>query len=158
MTDNIETAPDLAAVMARLEAAEARAEAAEKAAAEAKADAAKVGTTTEPAKKKAPKSTGINTHKANQRGYADGMLIEAGEFVPADVPVSAEWMEPVSKKQAAQDRGIEEALSADDADVDVEALKGDALTAYAASLHINRGEQTDKQLRASVTAKRANTA
>lgn len=45
------------------------------------------------------KLTGANTHVATDRGYAD-TIIEAGEMVPAGIPVSKEWMEPVGKDGA----------------------------------------------------------
>lgn len=45
------------------------------------------------------KLTGANTHVATARGYAD-TIIEAGEMVPAGIPVSTEWMEPTGKNAA----------------------------------------------------------
>jgi hypothetical protein len=47
------------------------------------------------------KKTGSDTHRATQRGYAvdqktgAGVLVEEGELVPAGIPVSENWMEPV---------------------------------------------------------------
>lgn len=102
--------------------------------------------------------TTATSHRATQRGYAGGDIIEPGDLVPAGTPVSEAWMEPLSRKQGDLARALDEALSPDDADVNVEELSGDALTAYAASLHINRGTLNDKNLRAAVTAKRADTA
>lgn len=45
------------------------------------------------------------SHRATERGYAGGELIEPGEFVPADVPIGS-WMEgaesaPASVKRSA---------------------------------------------------------
>ena len=102
--------------------------------------------------------TKTNSHRAIERGYAGGDLVEPGELVPAGIPVSDEWMESVNKKEADLIRATQEALSPNEADVDLNALKGDALTAHAAGLHINRGDLSDKDLRAAVAAKRADTA
>jgi hypothetical protein len=102
--------------------------------------------------------TSASSHRATQRGYAGGDIIEPGDLVPAGTPVSTEWMEPLSKKEGALARAMDEALSPNDADVNVEELSGDALTAYAAGLSINRAKLNDKDLRAAVTAKRADTA
>jgi hypothetical protein len=50
------------------------------------------------------KRTGVNTHRATRRGYADGVLIEEGEASPAGMPIGS-WMEegeprpPVDQKQ-----------------------------------------------------------
>jgi hypothetical protein len=47
--------------------------------------------------------TGAGTHRATQRGYAidpethAGVLVDEGEPVPANIPVSKEWMEAVKK-------------------------------------------------------------
>lgn len=103
------------------------------------------------------KLTTANSHRATERGYATD-IIEPGEMVPAGIPVSTEWMEPVNKKEAEMTRALDEALDPSDADVNVEELSGDALTGYAAGLSINRGKLSDKDLRAAVTAKRADTA
>lgn len=149
--DQAKTAPDQSALIAELMA---RVEAAEKVAAEAKAASGKG----EPKPKKAPPLTKANQYKATARGHALGELIEEGQLVPAGVPVSDLWMEKVDKKEAAVTRGLEEALDQNDADVNLSELKGDALTAYAAGLHINRGDMSDKDLRAVIAAKRADTA
>jgi len=104
------------------------------------------------------KLTKANSHRATERGYAGGEIIEPGDLVPAGTPISDLWMEPLSKKEGEVARAMDEALSPNDADVNVEDLSGDALTGYAASLSINRGKLNDKDLRAAVTAKRADTA
>lgn len=104
------------------------------------------------------KLTTTNSHRATERGYDGVEIVEAGEMVTAGIPVSAEWMEPVNKREAELTRALDEALDPNDADVNVEELSGDALTGYAAGLSINRGKLNDKDLRAAVTAKRADTA
>lgn len=98
--------------------------------------------------------TGPNTHRATQRGYADGQLIEPGQFVPAGVAVSDEWMESLTKREAKLQRATDQALDPHPEDVDVSKLKGDALTGYAASLNINRDKLSDADLRKAVAAKR----
>jgi hypothetical protein len=51
-----------------------------------------------------PEITGENTHRATQRGYAAGFVVEEGQAVPAGVTVGS-WMEkgkphpPVDLKQ-----------------------------------------------------------
>jgi hypothetical protein len=98
--------------------------------------------------------TGNQTHRATERGYAKGELIEPGQFVPAGVAVSEKWMESLTPREANLQRATEEALDPQPGDVDVDALKGAALTAYAATLSINREGLSDADLRAAVRAKR----
>lgn len=43
--------------------------------------------------------TRAGSHRATARGYAAGELIEEGQSVPADIPVSIEWMEPAKGSQ-----------------------------------------------------------
>lgn len=44
-----------------------------------------------------PELTGHRTHRATQRGHAGaGGLVEQGETVPAGIPVSETWMEPIA--------------------------------------------------------------
>ena len=81
--------------------------------------------------------TGAHTHRATERGYADGQLIEEGEFVPAGVPVSENWMDKVSKKDAALLAASEEAIDPKPKDVDLTALTVAALQAMAAERGIN---------------------
>lgn len=53
--------------------------------------------------------TGLNTHRATQRGYAiepkthAGSLIEPGDYVPPDQPVSQIWMVESDKYEAPVD-------------------------------------------------------
>lgn len=49
---------------------------------------------------KAEKTT-ENSHRATQRGYAGGLIIERGEFVPLDVTLSDVWLIPASQYRAA---------------------------------------------------------
>lgn len=44
-----------------------------------------------------------NSHRATQRGYADGRIIERGEFVPAGITTSDVWMVSASKFRASDD-------------------------------------------------------
>ena len=52
------------------------------------------------ATKAEPKKTGEATHRATERGYAGGAIIEPGEPVPAGIPVSIHWMAPAGSKPA----------------------------------------------------------
>jgi hypothetical protein len=48
--------------------------------------------------------TGAGTHRATQRGYAAGQLIEEGDAVPEGIAVSEVWMEKVK----GSDKGMAE--------------------------------------------------
>lgn len=96
------------------------------------------------------KRTGSDTHVATQRGYAinsqgAGELVEPNEMVPADVPVSEEWMRPVKKSEAALLGAAEEATALKPKDVDLTKLDEPALQAMAAERGINV-EQAGKKL------------
>jgi hypothetical protein len=41
--------------------------------------------------------TNDGSHKAIRRGYAAGMIIEPGDVVPANTPVSNIWMIPANE-------------------------------------------------------------
>ena len=75
------------------------------------------------------KLTGANTHVATERGYAD-TIIEPGEMVPADIPVSKEWMKPTGK-DAALLAATQAALDPSPDDVDLGKLSKQALEAMA---------------------------
>lgn len=87
--------------------------------------------------------TGDNTHRATMRGYAipigtsAGQLVEEGEIVPANVPVSDEWMEKLDKKDGKLQAAVEEAQQDHPTDVDLTALSKSALEAMAAERGIN---------------------
>jgi hypothetical protein len=89
------------------------------------------------------KKTGSDTHRATQRGYAvdpishAGALIEPGELVPANIPVSDEWMEPVKKGDRALAGALEEGADPHKKDVDLTKLDKAALQALAAERGIN---------------------
>lgn len=89
------------------------------------------------------KKTGSETHRATERGYAvdpntgAGVLVEPGEMVPADQPVSENWMEPVKKSEQKLAGAIEEALDPLKKDVDLTKLDKAALQAMAAERGIN---------------------
>lgn len=89
------------------------------------------------------KKTGADTHRATQRGYATdpttgaGVLVEAGDMVPADIPVSDEWMEPVKKADRALEGAIAEGQDPLPKDVDLTQLSKSALEALAAERGIN---------------------
>lgn len=101
--------------------------------------------------------TGPNTHRATERGYAvsalGGVLVEPGEVVPEGVPVSENWMERVDGKQDRElARAVAEAQAPIQDDIDLEQIKGDALTAMAAEKGINRGKLGDDKLRDAIRA------
>jgi len=54
------------------------------------------------------KKTGVNSHRATQRGYAfdakskSGLLVEEGDFVPAGQVVSDAWMEEAEDEKPAR--------------------------------------------------------
>lgn len=83
------------------------------------------------------KETGSNSHIATQRGYAAGQLIEEGEFVPAGVTVSDEWMDAVSAKEAKRHKAALETSDATPGDVDLTQLTVSALQAMAAERGAN---------------------
>lgn len=88
------------------------------------------------------KKTGSDTHRATQRGYAvdqksgAGILVEEGELVPAGIPVSENWMEPVKGSKALAG-ALEEGLDPHPKDVDLTQLSKPALEAMAAERGIN---------------------
>ena len=75
--------------------------------------------------------TGSNTHRANQPGYASGVLLQSGDFVPAGIPVSDNWMDEVDGSSKLQ-RAVNEALDPQPGDVDLNQLSKAALEARAA--------------------------
>jgi hypothetical protein len=105
-------------------------------------------------KTRTPKS---GTFRATERGYRKGVIVEPGETFEA-TGFTGSWAEHLTKADARQARATEQALDPHPDDVNLTELKGDALTAYAATLNINRDGLNDKDLRAAVTAKRANDA
>jgi hypothetical protein len=96
------------------------------------------------------KETGINTHRATERGYAGGELIEPNDFVPAGYPVG-DWMESVdgSAKLA---RAVDEALDPLPDDVDLTQLSKPALEAMAAERGINVGTLSKTDLITAIKA------
>lgn len=95
----------------------------------------------------------MGTYRATERGYINGQLIEPGQTFTAD-SFDGKWAESLDKREARLARAAEQALDPHPDDVNISALKGDALTAYAATLNINRDGLSDKDLRAAVAAKR----
>lgn len=89
--------------------------------------------------------TGADTHRATQRGYAIdpntgvGALIEEGQLVPPNQPVSEVWMEPVKKGERALAGALEEALDPLPKDVDYTQMTVAALQAVAAGFGISPG-------------------
>lgn len=107
------------------------------------------------AKEKA-KRTGPNTHVATARGYAinsagAGQLVDPEEMVPADVPVSEEWMKPAGKDARLLD-AVQEGLSPIKRDVDLTQLTTPALQAMAAERGINVEKLDKKDLIAAIKA------
>lgn len=82
------------------------------------------------------KKTTATSHRATERGYAAGELVEAGDLVPAGTPVGS-WMEPIAKAEQATARAVEEAQDPHNRDVDLTALSKPALEAMAAERGIN---------------------
>jgi hypothetical protein len=101
--------------------------------------------------KKAPPLTKAGEFRATERGYAGNALVEPLEPVPPGVPVGS-WMERVDGKAAEIARAVEEALDPQPDDIDLEKVKGDALTAHALTFGINRGSLSDAKLRDAVRA------
>lgn len=105
------------------------------------------------------KKTGDNTHRATQRGYAidptsnAGVLVEEGEIVPADQPVSEIWMEPIKKADAKLAAAMEEALDPTPKDVDLTQVGMPGLKAMAAERHINPKGLSEAQLIDAIKAK-----
>lgn len=138
MTDN---ATDLSAVMARLDALE--------------RENAALRAGNEPAKPKpAPKKTGSDTHRATARGHALGELIEPGEMVPAGVPISENWMEPVKKGDRALAGAMQEAQADHPGDADLTQVGLPGLKAMAAERGINPKGLSEDDLIAAIKAER----
>lgn len=97
------------------------------------------------------KQTGVNTHRATERGYAAGELIEPGRIVPAGVPVSKNWMEPL-RGEGRLARAMEEAQDPQPDDVDLTQLAKSALQALAADHGINVGGLSKEDLIAAIKA------
>lgn len=105
------------------------------------------------------KKTGANTHRATQRGYAvdptslAGVLVEPGEPVPAGIPVSTEWMEPVKRGDRALAGAMDEALDQTPKDVDLTQVGMAGLKAMAAERHINPKGLSEDELILAIKAK-----
>lgn len=95
--------------------------------------------------------TGSNTHRATERGYAFGQLIEPGGFLPANVPVSENWMEQADEKPALA-KAIEEAMDPQQGDIDLTQLSKAALEAMAADHGINPGSLSKADLITAIKA------
>jgi hypothetical protein len=109
--------------------------------------------------------TKANSHRATARGYAvpddsggAGVLIEAGEIVPADVPVSDEWMAKIKKGDQALEDAVAEAQQPLKDDPDLTQLSRPALEALATEAGVTsvRGLSKD-DLIAAISAQRDNT-
>lgn len=148
-------APDQSELIAALTA---RVEAAEKAAAEAKevaiAKAANPSAEHEADKPKAKRHalTKANSHRATRRGYVKGVLIEENAVVPADVPVSDEWMVP--NKGAKLARAIDEAQDPSPKDVDYTQVGMPGLKVIAAMKGINPEGLSEDDLITAIKAER----
>jgi hypothetical protein len=104
------------------------------------------------------KKTGSETHRATQRGYAvdpktnAGVLVEEGEMVPANIPVSENWMEPVKKSERALAGAIDEANDPHPKDADLTQVGMAGLQAMAAERGINSQGLSKKDLIAAIKA------
>jgi hypothetical protein len=97
-----------------------------------------------------PNLTGSNTHRATERGYVGGLLIEPDGLVPAGFPVGS-WMERVDGKPELA-RAIEEALDPQPGDVDLTKLSKAALEAMAVDHGINAGGLSKEDLITAIKA------
>lgn len=95
--------------------------------------------------------TEAGSHRATERGYANGELIEPGKLVPPGIAVSTEWMEPVNGS-AKLARAVEEAQDPKPGDVDLNQLSKAALEAKAAEHGINPGGLSKADLITAITA------
>lgn len=108
--------------------------------------------------------TGANTHRAIARGYAvpdgadgAGALVEAGEIVPANVPVG-EWMEKLPKSKAAREDAVAEAQQPLKDDPDLTTASKPALEALAIEAGVTNVKGLSKDdLIAAIKAERDNT-
>jgi hypothetical protein len=109
---------------------------------------------------KAAAKTGHDTHRATMRGYAiasgsaAGQIVEEGEIVPANVPVSEEWMEKLDKKEAKLTAAVNEAQDENPKDTDLTALSKPALEAMAAERGINVSGLSKADLITAIKAER----
>lgn len=97
--------------------------------------------------------TGVNTHRATQRGYAKGMLIEPEDFVPDGVTISDAWMEEV-EGSAKRARAVREAQADHPGDPNLEALSKAALEAMAAERGVNTAGLSKDDLIVAIRAER----
>lgn len=97
------------------------------------------------------KTTEAGSHRATERGYAGGELIEAGRLVPAGVPVGS-WMAPVKKGTEALQRAVDEAQDKRNDDVDLTAVGLPGLRAMAAERGINVKGLSEKDLITAIKA------
>lgn len=99
--------------------------------------------------------TGAHTHKAIERGYAKGQLVEIGEFVPEGVTVSDVWMEKLSKEEARDLQVSNEATDPKPKDADLTQLTLPALQAMAAERGVNVKGLNKEKLIDAINAARA---
>ncbi len=108
--------------------------------------------------------TGADTHRATQRGYAipqtdpaearAGVLVEQGEIIPANVPISDTWMEEIEAKGRKRAKAVQEAQAEHPGDTDLTALPKAALQAMAAERGVNVDGLTKDDLIAAIRAER----
>ncbi len=109
--------------------------------------------------KKGPR-TGSDTYRATQRGYAinpdngAGVIVEQGEMVPADQPVSELWMEKVNAKDRKLAAAVEEGLDLKPKDVDYTQASLPALQALAMLYNMNVGDLGKADLITAIKAHR----
>jgi hypothetical protein len=109
--------------------------------------------------------TKANSHRATMRGYAvpdggngAGVLVEDGEIVPANVPVSDEWMAKIKKGDRALEDAVAEVQQPLKDDPDYTQLTNSALQALATEAGVTnvRGLSKDDLITA-IKAARDNT-
>lgn len=97
------------------------------------------------------KVTTAISHRATERGYAGGELVEPGALVPAGTPVGS-WMEPIKKSDQALARAVEEAQDPFNRDVDLTQVGLPGLKAMAAERGINVKGLSEADLIAAIKA------
>lgn len=109
--------------------------------------------------------TKANSHRATMRGYAvpddsqgAGVLVEDGEIVPANVPVSDEWMVKIKGKSSAVEDAVAEAQQPLKDDPDLTQLSKQALEVLATEAGVTSVAGLSKgDLIAAINAQRDNT-
>jgi hypothetical protein len=104
--------------------------------------------------------TGENSHRATGRGYAmpdgtgAGQLIEEGDILPADVPVSDEWMVKIAASDRRRAAAVAQARDPSPRDADLTQLGLPGLGAMAAERGIDPKGLSEADMIAAIRAER----